>query len=110
MSTDEEDHTTEFSCWRILKKKGRSEAITEGFRIIDASGRLWEAKYGQGKQSKSRHRYESDKTSHNDFYIKGLPPNAYDPEWLTSLSRLERKKLKLRDGQYDLAIDPAFLK
>ena len=110
MSTDEEGSMTQLSSWRILKKEGRSDGVTETFRIMDASGRIWEERYGQKSGSEFRFRYESNKISKNDFYIKGLPLNAYDQEWLANLSRLERKKLNTSVEQYDLSINPAFLK
>lgn len=104
MSSDEEDHYRGTKHYRVLKKRWRAQELTPWLRVFDAAYRKDRSvPFEQGQGAMPRLRYTSNAETHRPVRnaVKGLPRNAYDPDWVASLSSYERGRLGMIDEIYN---------
>ena len=114
MSSDEEDCSDPARTrLKILKKRWRSSSVTSLMRIADALHRRWRSTQGDGplRGAQPLDRYLSDEFSASGGPVAvlprpvaGLPRNAYEDRWLTSLSTVRQSEINAIDVALDFTI------
>ena len=96
ISSDESDHENGVPMFHITIVPWRNPALTPWLRALDAIHRM--ARFGpimhNTRGSPPRERFDSGLVSRNNRRApRGLPINAYDPEWLARLPSWHRQDL-----------------
>lgn len=101
MSSDEAESDGDTVRYRVLKHTWRAPELTPWLRVFDAAYRLDRMKPVAQRQGASpRIRYYTNLVSVSLKVPQGLPRNAYNPEWLSSLLPLYRDRLRIRNEDY----------
>lgn len=105
MSSDEEDSGSAYRRYRVARKPWRHPQVTAFLRVLDAMHRRWRSRAGQGslRGAPPRLRFESTDVSTESRPVPGLPRNAYDPDWLNSLTTVQREDLHIDEQLYDFS-------
>jgi hypothetical protein len=105
MSGDETDHRQGQVRHVVLRLPWRSPALKSLMKTLDLvhiSSRF--STTGRAKRGAFPHRrIPSSRVEHDSTPVPGLPRNFYDPIWLKSLSKLERRALQVKD-EVDLTL------
>ncbi|OSC96129.1 hypothetical protein PYCCODRAFT_1472880 [Trametes coccinea BRFM310] len=107
MSSDESDHRNGVAQYGVFQKEWRNPAITKWLRVFDSLyRRLRLNEVNHSTPGSHPHlRFLSDKTDSRHPPRKGLPQNAYAPEWLKKLNAYDTKLLQVREESYDFVHD-----
>jgi hypothetical protein len=111
MSGDETDHTHGQVRYAVTKLPWRSTAVKGLLKTLDLvhlSSRF--SSTGRAKRGAFPHRRTlSSRIEQDATPVRGLPRNFYDPDWLHTLGKHERRALNVQD-EVDLSLEPAVLK
>ncbi|KAH9855536.1 hypothetical protein C2E23DRAFT_724205 [Lenzites betulinus] len=113
MSSDESDHRNGIAQYGVFAKEWRNPIVTRWLRVLDSLYRR--LRFGDADENKPgsqpHNRFYSDRVSTRRPPVKGLPCNAYDPEWLRNLHPYDKKHLLVQeDVQYNFSHNPELQK
>lgn len=94
MSSDESDHQSNgMRRYRILAKPWRNPMLGPWLRVFDKLYRI--ARLGASGADVHR-RMPSDVTSDRRPAVRGLPHNAYNPDWLKKVTDHDRRVFSIK--------------
>ncbi|KAF9500278.1 hypothetical protein BDN71DRAFT_1355543, partial [Pleurotus eryngii] len=110
MSSDESDHESGLSQYRILLPKWRNPQLAAWLRVFDAIHRKSRFQSDQtraGRGARPRLRVVGQTWSTSESYVSQLPLNAYNPNWLARLNIIEKEDVDAQgDEHYDFSHNP----
>ena len=110
MSSDESDHESGLSQYRILLPKWRNPQLAAWLRVFDAIHRTSRFRPDQtraGRGARPRLRVVGQAWSTSTSYVSQLPLNAYNPIWLARLNVIEKEDVDAQeDEHYDFSHNP----
>ena len=82
-----------------------SKELTYSMRVLDGLSHWQRSGEGQGSQRGQfpRIRFLTENTETNSRPVPGLPINAYNQNWLESLSGLKRRDLRIVEEPFDFS-------
>lgn len=110
MSSDESDHESGLSQYRIRLPKWRNPQLAAWLRVFDAIHRKSCFRPDQtraGRGARPRLRVVGQTWSTSESYVSQLPLNAYNPNWLARLNVIEKEDVDAQeDEHYDFSHNP----
>lgn len=100
MSSDESDHDNGVTQYRVLIKPWRAPMLTPFLRAFDAAYRrsrfvpILQNTQGAHPHLRLAPTNAPTRATTTRGAVVGLPINAYNPEWLSTLGRFDRDRLK----------------